>query len=56
VRLAISQCVEREEKREAFRQDAIKAWSEYQANGLHVTADEAETWLDQLEAGMTGPA
>lgn len=51
MREAISQYVEREEKREAFRQDGIKAWNEYQANGLHVTADEADAWLGQLEAG-----
>lgn len=51
MREAISQYVEREEKREIFRQDGIKAWNEYQANGLHVTSDEADAWLDQLEAG-----
>ena len=43
---AISQYVEREEKREAFRQDAIDAWNEYQASGLHVTGDEVMAWLD----------
>ncbi len=42
---AIDQYVDREEKREAFRQDTIKAWDEYQETGLHVTADEVETWL-----------
>ena len=31
MREAISQYVEREEKREAYRQDGIKAWNEYQA-------------------------
>ena len=51
MREAISQYVEREEKREIFRQDGIKAWNEYQANGLHVTSDEADAWLGQLEAG-----
>jgi predicted transcriptional regulator len=51
MREAISQYIEREEKREAFRQDGIKAWNEYQANGLHVTSDEADTWLGQLESG-----
>ena len=47
---AICQYVEREEKREAFRQDAIMAWNEYQATGLHVTRREADTWLAKLEA------
>jgi predicted transcriptional regulator len=51
MREAISQYVEREEKREIFRQDGIKAWNEYQANGLHVTSDEADAWLGQLEYG-----
>ena len=46
MREAISQYVEREEKREAFRQDAIDAWNEYQASGLHVTGDEVMAWLD----------
>ena len=43
---AIRQYVEREEKREAFRQDGINAWNEYQATGLHVTGDEVIEWLD----------
>ena len=48
---AIRQYVEREEKREAFRQDGIRAWNEYQATGLHVSLEEADAWLAQLEAG-----
>ncbi len=49
---AISEYVEREEKREAFRQDGIRAWEEYQATGLHVTHDEADAWLAKLEQGQ----
>jgi predicted transcriptional regulator len=45
MREAICQYVEREEKREAFRQDTIKAWVEYQETGLHATAEEVDTWL-----------
>ena len=52
MREAISQYVEREEKRHAFRQDAIMAWDEYQATGLHVTLEEADGWLAKLEAGQ----
>ena len=52
MREAIAQYVEREEKREAFRQEAVKAWSAYQATGLHVTQAEADDWLAQLEAGQ----
>ena len=48
---AIRQYVDREEKREAVRQDGIQAWNEYQATGLHVTQDEADAWLGKLEAG-----
>ncbi len=51
MREAIRQYVEREEKRESFRQDAVNAWSEYQATGLHVTMQEADAWLAKLEAG-----
>ena len=49
---AISEYVEREEKREAFRQDGIRAWNEYQATGLHVTFEAADAWLAKLEAGQ----
>lgn len=48
---AISEYLEREEKREAFRQDGIRAWNEYQATGLHVTHEEADSWLAKLENG-----
>lgn len=52
MREAIAQYVEREDKREAFRQDTLKAWDEYRANGMHVTADEADAWMAQLEQGQ----
>lgn len=45
MREAICQYVDREEKREAFRQDTIKAWVEYQETGLHATAEEVDAWL-----------
>lgn len=51
MREAITQYVDREEKREAFRQNTLKAWEEYRTTGLHVTADEADAWLAQLEQG-----
>jgi len=43
--------VEREERRERLRQDALAAWGEYAATGRHVTAVEADAWLARLEAG-----
>jgi len=51
MREAITQYVDREEKREAFRQDTLKAWDAYRTTGMHVTADEADAWLAQLEQG-----
>jgi predicted transcriptional regulator len=51
MREAIEQYVEREEKREQLRQDALAAWSHYQTTGLHSTAEEADAWLAKLEAG-----
>jgi predicted transcriptional regulator len=52
MREAIVQFVDREEKREAFRQEATRAWNEYQATGQHVTLEEADAWLAKLEAGQ----
>ena len=51
MREAITQYVDREEKREAFRQDALQAWETFRATGQHVTADQADAWLAQLEQG-----
>jgi predicted transcriptional regulator len=51
MREAVKQYVEREEKREQLRQDALAAWDDYQTTGLHVTAEEADAWLAKLEAG-----
>jgi predicted transcriptional regulator len=51
MREAISQYVEREEKREAFKQGALRAWEEHQRTGLHLTLEEADAWLAKLEAG-----
>jgi predicted transcriptional regulator len=51
MREAITQYVDREEKRELFRRDALKAWEDFRESGLHVTTDEADAWLDQLEQG-----
>ncbi len=48
---AIEQYIDREEKRQSFLEDARKAWEEYQATGLHVTLEEADAWLAELEDG-----
>ncbi len=51
MREAITQYVDREEKRESFRQDTLKAWEAYRMTGLHLTAEEADAWLAKLEQG-----
>ncbi len=51
MREAIQQYVEREEKRETFRQDTLSAWDEFQASGLHATAAEVDTWLASWGTG-----
>ncbi|MBM3338235.1 MAG: ribbon-helix-helix protein, CopG family [Betaproteobacteria bacterium] len=51
MRDAITQYVDREEKLEAFRQDALQAWSNFCDTGMHVTAKEADAWLAELENG-----
>lgn len=51
VRDAITEFVEREERRSAFRQDAVEAWNEFLSNGLHATGAEADAWLKRLESG-----
>jgi predicted transcriptional regulator len=55
MREAIAQYLDREERREAYRQDGIRAWEEYQATGLHLTEAEADAWLAELEAGGDVP-
>ncbi|GLQ99910.1 CopG family ribbon-helix-helix protein [Dyella mobilis] len=48
---AIKEYVVREEARESFKQEAVRAWESYKANGRHLTLEEADAWLAQLEAG-----
>ena len=55
MREAIEQYIEREEARERLRSDALAAWADYQATGKHVTAEEADVWLAQREAGEDAP-
>ena len=51
LREAVEQFVEREERRDAFRQAGMQAWQEYQATGKHVPHNEADIWLAKLELG-----
>ncbi|TQE91692.1 MAG: ribbon-helix-helix protein, CopG family [Spiribacter salinus] len=56
MREAISQYVEREEKREALRLETLKAWEEFQETGLHATAEEVDRWLASWETENELPA
>jgi predicted transcriptional regulator len=53
MRTAGEQNVSRENRREQLRQDAVVAWDDYRATGLHITYEEADAWLDLLQAGRT---
>ena len=48
---ALETYVSHEEKREAIRQECIKAHDEYVLTGLHVTSEEIDNWVDQLLDG-----
>jgi predicted transcriptional regulator len=56
MREAIAQYVEREEKREAFREETLNAWEEFQATGLHASADDVEKWLSSWGSENEPPA
>jgi predicted transcriptional regulator len=56
MREAIAQYVEREEKREALRQETLAAWDEYQATGLHLTGEDVEKWLSSWGTDDESPA
>ena len=51
MREAITQYVDREEMREALRQDTVQAWEAFRATGQHVTPKAADAWLAELEQG-----
>lgn len=51
MREAIREYIEREEKRESFRQACLQAWDHYQVTGKHLSLEEADAWLAKLEAG-----
>lgn len=48
---AIAAFVEREEKREAMRQECIAAHEHYEQTGLHVTTAEVKGWIEALRQG-----
>jgi len=46
MREAIRSYVEREEKKERFKQEAVASWTSFQETGRHLTAQETRDWLD----------
>jgi predicted transcriptional regulator len=52
---ALETFVTREEKREAWRQEGIAAWEEYQRTGLHLTNAEVLGWMDKIIQGEKVP-
>jgi predicted transcriptional regulator len=51
MREAVEQYIAREEKREEIKRAAVRAWEEYRAAGLHLSFEEADRWLADLEEG-----
>ncbi|AWK15727.1 CopG family ribbon-helix-helix protein [Candidatus Fukatsuia symbiotica] len=45
MREAIRDYVDREEKRENFKQEALGSWAIYQKTGRHLSGDEVRGWL-----------
>jgi len=56
MREAITQTVDRDGRRGAFRQDTIKSWVQYQETGLHASAAEVDAWLAPWGAESKLPA
>ncbi|MGZ6393930.1 MAG: CopG family ribbon-helix-helix protein [Pseudobdellovibrionaceae bacterium] len=48
MREALSEYIDREQKRLDFYEDGRKALEHYKATGLHVTSAEIQTWAESL--------
>ncbi len=48
---ALETFLEKEERREAWRQEGIRAHDDFHVTGLHVTGEEADAWLAKAESG-----
>ena len=51
MREVVAHYVAQEEARAVLLHDVQAAWDGFVATGLHVTGDEAEAWMERLEAG-----
>lgn len=52
---ALEAFVSHEEKREAWRQEGIAAWEDFQRTGLHLTNTEVVEWMDKIAQGKKVP-
>lgn len=52
---AVTNFVEREEKREALRQECLAAHEHYMLTGLHLANDEVVEWMDKIIQGEKVP-
>jgi predicted transcriptional regulator len=48
MREAVREYLTREEARQSFRDEADKAWRDYEKTGLHATQAEVDAWVDSL--------
>lgn len=48
---AIAEYVEREEKHENFRNEALEVFERFSLTGEHLTGEEVDIWLERLENG-----
>jgi predicted transcriptional regulator len=53
---AINEYLDREERRETFKQEAIASYKRYQQTGLHVTGDEVTKWASSWGSDNVLPA
>lgn len=44
-----------DEERQAWYNEAIESWREYKLTGRHITLEELEAWVDQLETDPNAP-
>lgn len=54
--MMVDQYVEHEERRQAFKQDALQAWETYQETVRHLTGQEATDWLSTWGTDDERPA
>ena len=53
---AVNEYLDREERREAFKQEAIASHQHHKETGLHVTGDEIAQWVNSWGSDTILPA